>query len=125
MLTTKERHRVLLFLHSCSIFCLIPMRVYVSSWDVLPATDTRRKEWACKGAYVLFLTHTLYKVTSLLYALFFCHHVPVHQLLIHGVFASAVFMIGYWYYQLFIADAYAYAGFVTMTLKGNITGGNL
>ena len=92
----------------------------VQSWDVRPGTDTKWKAWACSGSYVLFLAHTLYKVTSLIHTLAFGRSdVPLHQLMIHSHVVSGATMVAYWYYLLYIRHAHVNAAFARITLIGD------
>lgn len=105
MLNKKERRQVLLFLNYCTTFCLLPVQVDVQSWNVRPGTDTKWRARVCNGSYALFIAHASFKAISLLYVLYFCSHVPLHQLLIHGQVAWAGVMFGYWYFLLYIEQA--------------------
>ena len=125
MLNSKERHRVLLFLRHCSILCLFPIEVDVRTWKVRHRADTTWKTWACKGSYVLFIAHSSYKATSLLHTLLFGYNVPLHQVLLHGVVASAAVMLAYWYYVLYIQCADVNAELVRTTLQDKIVGGKM
>ena len=123
MLNFNERRQVLGFFRSCSILCLLPIRVDVGSWEVWAGTGTKWRAWICKGSYALFIAHTSYKVTTLLYTLIFCPHAPLHQMLIHGHVVGAAVMLVYWYYLLYIEHAHVNAAFVRLTLTADVVRG--
>ena len=123
MLTLKERHRVLEFLHFFSILRILPIKVDLYTWELRAGKNTWWNAWICRLSYAMFLAHTLYKVLSLVYALFFPHGIFLHHIMIHGAMAATAVMVSYNYYALYIKHAEVNAGFVRMTLTGNITSG--
>ena len=123
MLTLKERKRVLSFFHYCSIICVFPVRVQVQSWDIRSGKETKWQLWLCRGSYGLFIAHASYKFIRLIHAIFFCPQVPLPQMMIHGDLAFGSLTAVYWYYLQYIDHADVNAGFVRMTLTGNIGGG--
>ena len=123
MLNLNERHRVLEFLHFFSILRILPIKVDLHTWELRPGKNKGQNAWICRLSYALFFAHTLYKILSLVYALFFSHGIFLHHIMIHGAMAATAVMVSYNYYALYIKQADVNAGFVRMTLTGDITSG--
>ena len=92
MLTLKERRRVLTYLRFFTTFYLLPVTVHLHTVEPRVVTGTSRNTWICRVSYAIFLAHTLYKVLSLVYALFFSQGILLHQIMVHGVVAAAAVM---------------------------------
>ena len=123
MLTLEERHEVLAFLRLSSIFCTLPIRVDVESWNVSAGTDSRWKSWICTGSYVLFAAHALLKVFRAFYTLFYCTGTPLHQIMLHFDVVLAATAFVYWYYLLYVKYPNVNAGLTKITLAGAIATG--
>ena len=100
MLTTEERYCILSNFRQVCAFNLFPTEVDPESWNVHPAKDKKWKLWSCKVLYVVFIAHALYKALKLVTILLFVSGVPLHQLIIHAVEASAGIMLVFWQYWL-------------------------
>ena len=99
------------------------MQVDVEGWKVRADTTTKLRSWASKAWYVSFVAHSFYKIVNFVYTLLFFHGIPLHQMVIHGVLASASAGFGFWYYILYVKYANENAALIRMTLTGTITGG--
>ena len=125
MLSLKERQAVLKWFRRFCTVDLFPVQVDIKGWKVQPGCSTRARSWASKASYALYLAHSLYKVLSLVYTLLFLRGVPLHQMIIHGVMASAAVNYGLWYFILYVKYVDENAAVLRMTLTGAITGGIL
>ena len=123
MLTLKERQDVLKWFHGICTIDLLPMQVDILGWKVHAGTATKLRSWASKAWYASFAAHSLYNVLNFLYTLFFLRGIPLHQMIIHGVVASAAPVYVLWYYILYIKYVDENALLIRMKLTGNITGG--
>ena len=123
MLSLKERHKVLGFLRYCSICCPLPITVDLESGDVRDGSGSKWKAWVSTGSYVLFLSHVLYKVLSLLYTLLYFADTPQHQKMVHFIVVSPSVLMAYWYYLLFIKYSNVNAGFMKITLDESMMRG--
>ena len=123
MLTVRERQGVLTWFRRFCAVDVFPVQVDIQGWKVQPGSSTKARSWASKAWYALFVAHSLFKILNLLYTLLFLRGIPLHQLIIQGVLASAAAAIVLWYYILYVKYADENAALVRMTLTGTITGG--
>ena len=124
MLPQKDRFSILQFLRYSSIGNFYPVDVNPKNWEVRPGRAEKWKEWLCYFFYTLDIAHAIFTSTRLIHVIVFLpEEVPLHQLVIHGELAGAYVVAGvYWYYELFIRNADVYAGFIRITLTGNLSG---
>ena len=121
MLTLKERQEVLKWFRCFCTIGLLPMQVDVEGWKV--RADTTTLSWASKAWYASFVAHSLYKILNFIYTLLFFHGIPLHQMIIHGVLASAAADFSLWYYILYVKYPNENAALIRMTLTRTITAG--
>ena len=125
MLTFEERQGVLKQLWFYSKLNLFPTRVNLKACTVVPANYTAKwRVMASPLLYLLLILGTVYKNLSLLYSLLFLSDPPFHQLMFHAVMAGVQSLTTIWYYMLQYKYPAEYSHWATMTLSGNISGGN-
>ena len=124
MLNEKERRKVL----SClSYFCylgLLPLRVDVDSWQILPGLTSAWKKLASALYFATFVAHSGYQNLSLMYALMFRQDTPLHHMIIHMTLAVGSAMVAFWYYVIYILYPEISAALTRMTLTGRVVGGD-
>ena len=91
--------------------------------EIRPGYKSKRKAWACKLAYAVFIAHAFYKSLGLLYVLLFLNDVPLHQVLIHGILAAASCIWVFWQYDLYWKNADLSTAFWKVSMTGNVAGG--
>ena len=123
MLNLKERFRVLVFFRYCCIVNLFPVQVDLESWQIIPGTDTKWKRWASQASYGLFIAHSLYISLRLVYATLVLHDIPLHQMVIHAVYAGAAVYV-LWWYILYYEHVEVNAGIRKLTLTRPAKTGN-
>ena len=121
MLNLKKRHRVLVFLRYCSIFCQLSIRVDEQTWKIRAGTDSEWDGRVCTGSYALFVAHVLYKILRLLHTLCFSQgDNPLHQIMLHFDVVCGTVLVVYSYYSLYIKYADINPAIVEMTLAAEI-----
>ena len=123
MLTEGERHRILIALRYFSSVSVLPIQVDVQGREIRSGFKSRRKAWASKLAYAIFVAHALYKSLSLIYVLQFLPATPLHQILIHGIIAAGNSIFVLWQYDLYWKERDVSMAFWNVSLNGNVSGG--
>ena len=116
MLSLQERYGVLKFFRFFCIWSLFPVQVDPKTRKISTATYSKRKAGICKASFVLYVLHSLYTILMLIYAIFDSERIPLHQIIIHGVLATASANYGYCYYVQYIRHADVTVGFRNLTL---------
>ena len=99
----------------------LPLEVKLDTWEINPGVQQSWKKLACRVSAGIFFAHTLYKNLSLLCALVFAWHTPLHQMVIHIILAATSAMYSFWYYILYIRYPGTFATYATMTLRATVT----
>ena len=117
MLSFKERKRILQLLSFFTTVTPLPIEVNARAAKATPGAESKWKAWACKIAHSLFLLNSLYKNFMLIYSVFILRDVPLYQIMIHAILASACAIFSYWYYVECIEHADVTAGFRNLTVN--------
>ena len=123
MLSVQERQRTLAFQRYLCTFKLLPGKVDVAESKWSPDPGNRLQSWLCQVSYLVFLLHSAYKILRLVHTMVFLAGTPLHEMVLHGIVASSSAVFAFWYYVLYIKYPEAFAGFLGMTLTGNISRG--
>ena len=118
MLTLNEHRRILTLWRHFSRFSMFPIAVDPDSWELRAENDSKRKPWASRISFLLFIAHALYIILSLVPALHFHRDIPLHKMIMHGNMAAASATFSFWYYVLYFKYSDLNAEFVRMTLRG-------
>ena len=124
MLTLSQRQKVLAFWRYFNKFSLFPMSIEPDRWTLHPGAPTRWQACVCTASFALFFAHNLYIVLSFFHALYYSNGAPVHELIIHGLFACDAVMLSFWAYTLYIRGGHETAEFVRITLTAKFAAGN-
>ena len=124
MLSLQERYNILRLLRFFCIIIPFPAQLNVETWQIRHTGGfTKRKAWASKASCLLFILHAVYINLTLIHALFALRTVPLYQLILHAVFASASALYVFWYYILYVRHGNVTAEFRSLTLSMAIVGG--
>ena len=120
MLNKKERHEVLRWFRiSCKVG-YHPIEVNLANGQL--EMPSARKQKVCLVFYIIFVLHVLHKIVSLAYAFFIATNVPLHQLVLHAVYASALAVFAFWDYVSYRWDPSLFAAYAKITIEGTVGG---
>ena len=122
MLHQAEKERILKFIRQCCGVGLLPARVRLYSWDLVPIIANGPRRWICHLSIFLIFLNAMYQMATLGRAYFFMPDTPLHHMIIHAALAIAPPVYIYWYYVLYIRCSNLLGLYVKTTLTGNFQG---
>ena len=122
MLTLEERRQVLVSYRYFRYMNQFPVDVDPQHWNIHAhgSNGGRKVTWTSKVSFGLYVAHAAYKLISFFYISLFVPGIELHQMMIHGMYASAPVVYAFWYYLVFIKYPALNASVMKMTLAGTV-----